>query len=197
MKKVVLFSLFFCLAFSGKVSAMVYGGPLYFEGTADVSTNGIVTNFDNATNLSILNSVCRYTLYFGIIADTTHIEGQKIAASCPEGWSLSDLNNLNLENISGLPNFNGDGYYWLELYNGSFWPNNILYIEYIRQNGKWFYANAPLPQTPDPVIIIPGIVGTELYNGSDLIWPDLLQMADINDYFLTDNLNLDTNGNSM
>jgi|GEM_PF-4251886 len=50
----------------------------------------------------------------------------------------------------------------------------------------------------NPVIIIPGIVGTELYNEDDLIWPDLLQMAtDINDQFLTENLSLDENGNSI
>lgn len=56
----------------------------------------------------------------------------------------------------------------------------------------------PIPIDLVPVIIIPGIVGTELYNGSDLIWPDLLQMAgSIDDYFLTENLNLDVNGNSI
>ena len=49
----------------------------------------------------------------------------------------------------------------------------------------------------EPVIIIPGIMGSELYNGSDLVWLDLEQMfVDINDQFLTENLSLDINGNS-
>ena len=39
----------------------------------------------------------------------------------------------------------------------------------------------------DPVIIIPGISGTELYKDSDLIWPDVNQMfSDNNDDFLKD-----------
>lgn len=50
---------------------------------------------------------------------------------------------------------------------------------------------------PDPVIIIPGISGTELYNGTDLIWLDLKQMlTDINDQFLKV-LILDSDGNSI
>ena len=49
-----------------------------------------------------------------------------------------------------------------------------------------------------PVIIIPGIIGTELYNGNDLIWPDLAEMFnDVNDNFLTDNLSLDPGGDSL
>jgi len=50
----------------------------------------------------------------------------------------------------------------------------------------------------NPVIIIPGITGTELYKGDDLIWPDLNQMfSDINDQFLTDNLSLNEQGYSI
>ncbi|MDP4001139.1 MAG: hypothetical protein Q8P83_02775 [bacterium] len=49
-----------------------------------------------------------------------------------------------------------------------------------------------------PVLIIPGITGTELLNSSDeLIWPNISRMfGDINDQFLTDNLSLDETGNS-
>lgn len=50
----------------------------------------------------------------------------------------------------------------------------------------------------EPVIIIPGIAGSELYNGDDLIWPDITQMlTDLNDQFLTENLGLDIDGNSI
>ncbi len=49
----------------------------------------------------------------------------------------------------------------------------------------------------NPVIIIPGIVGTELYNGDDLIWMDLKQMLlDINDEFLNI-LGLNNQGKSL
>ncbi|MDP3954504.1 MAG: alpha/beta fold hydrolase [bacterium] len=51
------------------------------------------------------------------------------------------------------------------------------------------------PTTKEPVLIIPGIAGSELYNGEDLIWADLGQMFfDINDQFLTESLALDENG---
>ena len=55
----------------------------------------------------------------------------------------------------------------------------------------------PEPQI-NPVIIVPGIVGTELYNGDDLIWMDLSQtFTDPNDQFLTESLNLNDQGESL
>jgi|GEM_PF-2474155 len=49
-----------------------------------------------------------------------------------------------------------------------------------------------------PVIIIPGILGSELSNGSDLIWPDLGQMfGDIGDEFMSAALGLDSSGDSI
>src|SRR3990167_10664539 len=58
--------------------------------------------------------------------------------------------------------------------------------------------------TKEPVLIIPGIAGSELYNGDDLIWADLGEMfinpndpLDFSDHFLTNNLMLDENGNSI
>ena len=56
------------------------------------------------------------------------------------------------------------------------------------------------PDVPDktPVLIIPGIAGTELYNGNDLIWADLAQMfLDNNDEFLSESLMLNENGESI
>lgn len=53
----------------------------------------------------------------------------------------------------------------------------------------------PAPQ--NPVIIVPGVYGTELWNGGELIWANLGRMfTDINDQFLTENLGLDGEGNS-
>lgn len=54
------------------------------------------------------------------------------------------------------------------------------------------------PQGKEPVLIIPGILGSELYNDSDLIWPDLSEMFfDVGDQFLADNLELDDVGNPI
>ena len=56
----------------------------------------------------------------------------------------------------------------------------------------------PAEQTLDPVIIIPGIGELNYITGSDLIWMNLDRMfLDINDQFLTNNLNLDNSGKSL
>ena len=56
----------------------------------------------------------------------------------------------------------------------------------------------PPPQGKRPVLIIPGIAGSELFNSGDLIWPDLEKMfLDINDQFLTDNLLMRDDGFSL
>lgn len=49
-----------------------------------------------------------------------------------------------------------------------------------------------------PVLIIPGMMGSELYKGDELIWPDVVRLvANISDVFLSENLRLDENGNSI
>jgi pimeloyl-ACP methyl ester carboxylesterase len=53
------------------------------------------------------------------------------------------------------------------------------------------------PEAKRPVLIIPGIMGSELYDGDELIWPNIPRIADrVNDYFLVESLSLDKNGNS-
>lgn len=57
-------------------------------------------------------------------------------------------------------------------------------------------SDEPEARAINPVIIIPGIIGSELYNGDDLIWLDLEQMfLNINDEFLNV-LTLNDQGNS-
>jgi hypothetical protein len=71
-------------------------------------------------------------------------------------------------------------YYWNEVVN---------YEPALRLEGE---------SLKEPIIIVPGILGSELYNGDDLIWPDLLQMAmDPGDEFLRENLMLDSDGKSI
>src|SRR3989338_7132644 len=58
-----------------------------------------------------------------------------------------------------------------------------------------FRLEGPDEPAKTPVLIIPGIAGSELKNGDDLIWADLGQMfLYINDQFLTENLGLFENG---
>jgi hypothetical protein len=95
MKKMFLLGVFY-LVFSGQVFGTVNPLPTYFEGTATVATNGIVTNLDNPTNSPILSFVCRYTLYFGSYKDMSQINEEQFSVNCPGTWNLSNLNGLNL-----------------------------------------------------------------------------------------------------
>jgi len=58
----------------------------------------------------------------------------------------------------------------------------------------------PTPEKTElePVLIIPGIGGSELYNGDELIWLNLGKMFDdVGDQFITENLALDDDGRSI
>ncbi|MBX4191456.1 MAG: alpha/beta hydrolase [Candidatus Doudnabacteria bacterium] len=56
----------------------------------------------------------------------------------------------------------------------------------------------PDPKAKRPVLIIPGIMGSELYDGDELIWPNINKIVDnVNDYFLVESLSLDQNGGSI
>ncbi|MBI4053764.1 MAG: alpha/beta fold hydrolase, partial [Candidatus Doudnabacteria bacterium] len=86
-------------------------------------------------------------------------------------------------NPGGLGNAVGDG---------------IIFEPWLTDGPVDIGPEPPEPPGLRPVLIVPGIAGTELYNGSDLIWADLSQMFfDINDQFLEDNLSLNINGQSI
>lgn len=54
------------------------------------------------------------------------------------------------------------------------------------------------PAGPRPVLIIPGIMGSELYEGGELVWPDIGAILDhTKDLFLLEGLSLDDSGNSI
>jgi len=82
--------------------------------------------------------------------------------------------------------------------NSSYWQfenSTHSWVEY--PNREWsFILEGTRTRVPgkEPVLIIPGIAGTELYNGNDLIWADLDRMKFNNDQFLIDNLALDIGG---
>ncbi len=79
----------------------------------------------------------------------------------------------------------------------SFVPGRGWFMDQTKELRLSFESRTPA--TKIPVLIIPGIAGTELYNGTDFIWPNINQMFfNINaDQFITDNLSLDNAGNSI
>ena len=100
----------------------------------------------------------------------------------------------------------GSGNYVSQLSNLIWYPETKFWA-YVPINGFWqekfpympaLKLEGPEPEGKTPVLIIPGIAGSELKNGDDLIWADLGQMfLDINDQFLTENLGLDEDGQTV
>lgn len=100
----------------------------------------------------------------------------------------------------------GPGHYVSQISNLIYYPQTKFWA-FVPVNGFWEekvgYEPALRLEGPDepektPVLIIPGIAGSELKNGEDLIWADLGQMfLNVNDQFLSENLGLDESGNSL
>src|SRR3989344_5818946 len=92
--------------------------------------------------------------------------------------------------LSNLISYSQTSFWGYVPVNG-FWKENFGYEPALRLEG-------PDEPKKTPVLIIPGIAGSELKNGDDLIWADLSRMfLDINDQFLTENLGLDENGQTV
>jgi len=93
-------------------------------------------------------------------------------------------------------------YIWIEIWDGINNSNAASYSYLVDtddiQNPT---GEPPEPSEPSglrPVLIIPGITGTDLFNESTLIWPDLLGMlGSSSDQFILNNLNLNLEGESI
>ncbi|MDO8496119.1 MAG: alpha/beta fold hydrolase [bacterium] len=95
------------------------------------------------------------------------------------------------------------GNYVSQISSQTFYPETSFW-QYVPVNGFWqesvgyepaLRLEGPEEPAKTPVLIIPGIAGSELKNGDDLIWADLGQMfLDVNDQFLAENLGLDESG---
>jgi len=140
------------------------------------------------------------------------IANPSIPSNIPFYTSFSFSSCLNL--LSGTTYFfifsrtvpNGSNYYASQYMPNNTKPETKFWLENFA-NGGWAQANGGNSDpsfklegadTHEPVLIVPGIAGTELYNGTNKIWADLDQMINFNDdQFITDNLSLNSIGNSL
>jgi hypothetical protein len=108
-------------------------------------------------------------------------------------YALEALNNIQVEATN---NWWGDSSGPFEEFENPSGLGDEIYgnVNFI----PWLISDPTLVSDRNPVIIVPGIMGSELYNGEDLIWLNLKRMStDIGDQFLTENLSLDEKGDSM
>ncbi len=161
-------------------------------------------------------------VYFEGFTSTVPGAGTHIAHASKKAVDLptddSGYTSFNLDNCFSAPaggffwfvwsrsNPNGQGQFIIKHTDG----NNTYWTRYYRYDDATFTwiggdnfeqewgmrLESGGPSAKNPVLIIPGIAGTELYNGTDLIWADLNEMKFNfnNDQFITDNLDLDSNG---
>lgn len=95
------------------------------------------------------------------------------------------------ETIEGCDDSNSNGFCDSTFDYSSGWPDDQYpWVE----DGGW---ETPVPMRT-PVLIVPGILGSELLNGNDLIWADLDEMfLNIDDEFIVNSLALDRTGDSI
>ncbi|MEK7151312.1 MAG: right-handed parallel beta-helix repeat-containing protein [Patescibacteria group bacterium] len=177
-----------------------YGFDLILTSSPIAVTNSVIENGgygfrlnSNNGGLVIENNVIRnngYGFFFDQILDPSDfVKNNTISSNSFRGaYNLTpafpvDMRNNSWGDPSGPfhPTLNPSGL-------GNQVSDGIFFDPWLEKS--------PPPKTP--VIIVPGIYGTELWNGNEFIWANLGRMfTDINDQFLTENLGLDGEGNSL
>jgi len=136
-----------------------------------------------------LTEACGATL--GYAFGNFNLEGENVLTYDPVNYTIS----FN-DQTTGLVEFGLTRYLWMEVVNQ--YPSPTV--------GSYSYVvDVQNPQNPGgevtmrPVIIVPGILGTTLFNGQgEFIWPDLLRMVvSNNDNFLSEELLLSEHGDSL
>ncbi len=162
---------------------------------SDSSSTGIRI-YDGSVN--ILNSSISNNDY-GIVKEggSISMSNSAIYGNSEYGMYNGTFSEINAEN-NWWGHSTGPGFYDLWGNNaggeGDFISSRIDYTPWLTTPPVF---EEP-PSTKVPVLIIPGMAGSELYNGDDLIWADLNQMfRDVGDEFLTENLSLDDGGISV
>ena len=125
------------------------------------------------------------------------------------GLDIYDSNNNNKIYHNNFENNTIQAYNWGEikvflgeesLLEGNYWSDYTGPGPYIFENGQDSYPfikkdgwKIPAEPAKTPVLIVPGIMGTEIKNGDDLLWADTVKMvADFVDSFM-DPLAFDNN----
>lgn len=87
--------------------------------------------------------------------------------------------------------------YYSETFGNTIWSDEDLTFTLITST-----STPPIP-TKTPVLIVPGVLGTELFDGNELMWADLGKLylhagdTDFQNHFMVKGLGLDGQGNSV
>jgi len=136
----------------------------------------------------------------GIAVGISHLLVKAIETS-PGWYSFETYNEDTGEQLAGPDSFPPPFSEPIVEFS-TYWPHGASNIYGYFERGVWTpivpVKDPNFVVTKTPVLIVPGILGSELYNGNELMWADLSRMfTDINDNFMRDNLGLDEQGNSV
>jgi pimeloyl-ACP methyl ester carboxylesterase len=149
-----------------------------------------------AIKLMALDSACNLVFGLGPLFSNINPLTENIL-SYDINTHVSTLNGL--EQISNI--YGGSArYLWVEVWDGINGSSVATYSYLVDVNNPLNPTEGvqPEPTGKRPIIIVPGIVGTELYNGDVQVWPNIAAMIlNNNDYFLTENLGMNENGVSI
>ncbi|MCL5435662.1 MAG: alpha/beta hydrolase [Patescibacteria group bacterium] len=187
------------------VRAFAYGaaGSPFVSG----DNSGVVT-FNFHTLFSAPTSTISYVKLMGFSAGCAPIYGLGPAFTYPvspgdhiltyadSGHTVTFEGETQIQYPSG-----NSRYIWIEAWDGVTGSSAASYSYLVDLQDIQNPVDDSTPPEPNgkrPVIIIPGMLGTELYDGNNWIWANLSEMfTDINDQFLTKSLSLDALGGSI
>ncbi|MCL5435965.1 MAG: hypothetical protein M1275_02695, partial [Patescibacteria group bacterium] len=165
--------------------------------------NGVVT-FNFHTLFTAPTSTTSYVKVLGFASDCSPIFGLGPAFTnpiSPGDHVLTYADNGHTVTLDGSTQIQYPSgtarYIWIEAWDGVSGSTAASYSYLVDlQNIQNPTDNSPPPepQGKRPVLIVPGIGGTDLFYNNQLSWPDLVRMFETNDTFLLNELPLDSGG---
>lgn len=157
-------------------------GATYASSTIVIENNTITQNYNGLSFLAPLGVVFRNNNIF----DNQNMGAINLSGGDPPEYQVDGRNNWwgdasGPYNASENPSGQGDRI-----------SDGIIFRPWLQEK---IDQNEPPSPKHNPVIIIPGMVGSELYSNEGLIWPNIGRMFDeIGDFFVIENLALDDQG---
>lgn len=156
----------------------------------------------NATvRILSLDSGCNIVFGFGPAYSNLDADAPNVISFDKDNYNVEYKGDIQTSRTSGVTGI--VRYLWVEVWNGKYGDEKKATYSYLvdinnLQNPSGSLDDDAEPSGKRPVLIIPGIMGSELYNDTQLIWANQTKIAfNPTDDFLYDNLKLDDDGLSV
>lgn len=137
----------------------------HYQVTQRGAMTGDFGSFDNSTNNGRADTSLTVMALPGVYYD--------IIQNTPEGWQLDEVVCVNNGGV-----------------NYSSYPiqNGISLVLPANASVSCSFNNSKVSQSKVPLLIVPGIMGTEIYKGEEILWPDTNRMVYTKDDRFMDSL---------